>query len=390
LKIIPVKEINLLDLQFQIFKLPNQLSLHSTTQSMKVTFTPGPSQLYFTVEAHLKQAIKQNIGSISHRSKEFEVISKEATEGLRQLLSIPQDFHVFFMSSATEVWERSIQNLVADSSFHFVNGAFSKRYYEIAGLLGKHPTRVEATLGKGFDTNIETPDGTELIAVTHNETSTGVSVPMDYINSLRDKHKDALIVVDAVSSLPFPQFDYSKIDSVFFSVQKGFGLPAGLGVWIVNNRCIAKAESLQSKGFYTGSYHSLQSLLMNAKKHQTPGTPNVLGIFLLGQIIKDFLSKGIQTIKNETEYKAAVLYNCLDNHPTIKAFVDDKNWRSKTVIVANTGAQTESITKALSAKGFFPGDGYGELKKSQLRFANFPAHSKEQFECLVDLLNLIQ
>jgi phosphoserine aminotransferase len=129
---------------------------------------------------------------------------------------------------------------------------------------------------------------------------------------------------------------------------------------------------------------------MNAKKHQTPGTPNVLGIFLLGQIIKDFLSKGIQTIKNETEYKAAVLYNCLDNHPTIKAFVDDKNWRSKTVIVANTGAQTESITKALSAKGFFPGDGYGELKKSQLRFANFPAHSKEQFECLVDLLNLIQ
>jgi phosphoserine aminotransferase len=356
---------------------------------MIVNFTPGPSQLYFTVEDHLRQVIRKNIGSLSHRSKEFEMISKEATEGLKQLLSIPSDFHVFFTGSATEVWERSIQNLVEANSFHFVNGAFSKRYFEIAGLLGKHPTKVEAQLGNGFDFEVDIPANTELIAVTHNETSTGVSIPKDFISQLRAKQKNALIVVDAVSSLPFPQFDYSIVDSVFFSVQKGFGLPAGLGVWVVNDRCIAKAGSLQQKGISIGTYHNLPTLLANSKKNQTPETPNVLGIYLLSKIVTDFLGRGISAIRSETEYKAALLYNSLENHPTIKPFVENKEWRSKTVIVADTGSKTEAIVKLLNAKGYYPGDGYGELKKTQLRFANFPAHSKEQYENLVDLLNQI-
>jgi phosphoserine aminotransferase len=354
---------------------------------MIVNFTPGPSQLYFTVEDHLRQAFRKNIGSLSHRSKEFEAISKEATEGLKQLLSIPAGFHVFFTGSATEVWERSIQNLVEDQSVHLVNGAFSKRYFEIAELLGKHPTKVETTLGNGFDADVKIPSQTELIAITHNETSTGVSIPNEFISKLRAAHKNALIVVDAVSSLPFPQFDFSVVDSVFFSVQKGFGLPAGLGVWVVNDRCIAKAESLKSKGISIGSYHNLPTLLTHAKKNQTPETPNVLGIYLLSKVVTDFLAKGIAAIRSETEYKAALLYNCLDNHPKIKAFVNNKDWRSKTVIVAHTGNFTEATTQLLTAKGYQPGDGYGDLKKSQLRFANFPAHSKEQFEFLVDLLN---
>ena len=61
-----------------------------------------------------------------------------------------------------------------------------------------------------------------------------------------------LLAVDAVSSLPYPDFDYTILDSVFFSVQKGFGLPAGLGVWMVNDRCIAKAEQLLSRGISIG------------------------------------------------------------------------------------------------------------------------------------------
>jgi phosphoserine aminotransferase len=94
-----------------------------------IDFTPGPSQLYFTVQDHLRKAIRDRIGSLSHRSKEFETIFKEATEGLRELLSIPKGFHVFFAASATEIWERILQNLVNEGSFHLVNGAFSKRFY---------------------------------------------------------------------------------------------------------------------------------------------------------------------------------------------------------------------------------------------------------------------
>ena len=105
----------------------------------------------------------------------------------------------------------------------------------------------EVAAGEGFSHPLEVPSSTEVIAVTHNETSTGVSLPLDFIYSFKTKHPDALLVVDAVSSLPYPDFDYSKLDSVFFSVQKGFGLPAGLGVWMVNDRCLAKAEQLSQK-----------------------------------------------------------------------------------------------------------------------------------------------
>ncbi|MBK5278268.1 MAG: aminotransferase class V-fold PLP-dependent enzyme [Bacteroidia bacterium] len=356
---------------------------------MNVNFTPGPSQLFYTVQDHVREAFRNSIPSISHRSKEFEHIYAEVKSGLQELLGIPSGFHIFFTGSATEIWERSIQNLVEKDSTHFVNGAFSKRYFEIAGQLGKTTFKVESPLGSGFNEPVTLPEQTELIALTHNETSTGVSLPMAFINNFRLNYPEALIVVDAVSSLPYPNFDFTKIDSVYFSVQKGFGLPAGLGVWFVNDRCIAKAEKLANDGKSIGTYHSLPTLLTNEKKNQTPETPNVLNIYLLDKVIQDFNRRGIQIIRKETEYKAAILYQALETHGLVQPFVKDKASRSQTVIVAESGEHTESISKHLEKVGLFAGEGYGEKKKTQLRFANFPTHSKEQFELLVDTINTI-
>ena len=351
---------------------------------MKYTnFTPGPSQLYFTVPDHARQAFKEGIPSISHRSKQFEQISKEATDGLRSLLNIPSSHQIFFTSSATEIWERIIQNLVAKNSFHLVNGSFSKRFHEIASQLKKNATKLEAAEGDGFE-NILAPSDAELIAVTHNETSTGVSIPVDRIHQLKQQHPAALLAVDAVSSLPYPAFDFNIVDTVFFSVQKAFGLPAGLGVWIVNHKCIEKADALLKSGHIIGTYHNIPSLHALASKHQTPETPNVLGIYLLGKVVNDFLRRGVETLRRETEYKAAILYQALDAHPNLSAFVKDKQFQSRTVIVAESQAHTEALTQHLQQKGLYPGDGYGPFKKTQLRFANFPAHSKEQYELLVD------
>ena len=352
----------------------------------KINFTPGPSQLYFTVEDHIRTAFREGVPSLSHRSKKFEGYYKDTVDGLRELLKLPADYHIYFTGSATEIWERLIQNLVAEKSFHLVNGSFSKRFYEVAVQLGKKAEKNEAATGQGFDNALITPQDTELLAVTHNETSTGVSLPLDFIYNLKLKSPNALLSVDAVSSLPFPDFDYNKLDSVFFSVQKGFGLPAGLGVWMVNDACLAKADNLLSKGISIGSYHTLPGLQSFAIKNQTPETPNVLSIYLLSKVIQDMIRRGISNIRKETEYKAALLYHALENHSSLKPFVTDKAFQSKTVVVANCGDQTEKITARLLEKDMQPGDGYGPAKKSQLRFANFPTHSKEQFELLVDSL----
>lgn len=348
-------------------------------------YTPGPSELYFTVQDHIKAALRQGIPSLSHRSKAFESIFQHTTSGLRELLGIPASHFVVFTGSATEIWERSIQNLVQEKSFHLVNGAFSGRYHEIARQLGKAAGHVSLPPGEGFEIANVTA-GNELIAVTHNETSTGVSLSLPFIHSLREADPGSLVIVDSVSSLPYPAFDFHTLDSVFFSVQKGFGLPAGLGVWIVNDRCLAKSRELHSRGVVIGTYHSLPSLHHYALKNQTPETPNVLGIYLLGMVVEDFLRRGIETIRKETEYKAAILYQCLESHEVINPFVRNKNLRSKTVIVADTGARTAELASYLAKKGHQAGEGYGEFKQQQLRFANFPAHSKEQFESLTDAL----
>jgi phosphoserine aminotransferase len=352
-------------------------------------FTPGPSQLYFTVPDHIKSALREGVPSLSHRSKEFEKIISNLTEALRELLTIPTTHHIFFTSSATEIWERSIENLVEKHSLHFVNGAFSKRFHEIATQLNRKAVAIEVPEGEGFKKSYTISTEIELIAITHNETSTGVSWNAQEIMAIRNQHKDALIIVDAVSSLPYPTLNFSQIDAAFFSVQKAFGLPAGLGVWIVNERCIAKAKSLQSKGVNIGSYHNLLTLHAYAKKNQTPETPNVLGIYLLSKVVEDFLRRGIQTLRRETEYKAAILYQLLQTHDSIRPFVKDAQYQSKTVIVASTGTRTKEIAKVLMDKGLLPGEGYGKAKDTQLRFANFPAHSKEQYELLVDTLSSI-
>lgn len=354
--------------------------------SLKVNYTPGPSQLYFTVNDHMRNAFRDGIPSLSHRSKKFDSIFQECTEGLRSLLGLPATHHIYFTGSATEIWERIIQNVVEEQSFHLVNGSFSKRFYEIAGQLNKKASKIEVDFGKGFAENLVVPGTPELIAVTHNETSTGVTTPPQTIYNIKKQHPNALLAVDAVSSLPYPDFDYAQVDTAFFSVQKAFGLPAGLGVWIANEKCLAKSEQLLSKGISIGSYHTLPSLHSFAIKNQTPETPNVLGIFLLSNVIKDFLRKGIQTLRRETEYKAALLYLALEQHPKLNPFVTEKSLQSKTVIVADCGENTSRLTNVLLAKGIQPGDGYGSLKKSQLRFANFPTHSKEHYEQLVDIL----
>ena len=354
----------------------------------KYFLTPGPSELYYTVPDHLRTAIQESVPSISHRSKAFESIFAHTVTELRKLLDIPSDFHVVFTSSANEVWERLIQNCVEKESFHLVHGSFSKKFGSFSKALKKNAIIHEVPFGEGFDMDaISIPDSVELIAAIANETSSGVATLPEEIYKLKDKQPDAILAVDVVSAVPFVQLDFNKVDSIYFSVQKGMGLPAGLGVWIFNNRCVTKAQKLKENGTAIGTYHAIPALLEKAAKNQTPPTPNVLGIYLLGKVCEDMNRKGIELIRQETVYKSALIYGLLERHPNFTPFVKDKNNRSKTVLVADViGASSSEVISKLSESGIVVGAGYGKYKDSQIRIANFPTHSKEIFERLYDLL----
>jgi phosphoserine aminotransferase len=355
-------------------------------QDNKIYFTPGPSELYPTVGKHIAEALDKKIPVISHRSKLFQDVYANTTQQLRTLLNLPDNYQILFLSSATEIWERILQNCVNKKSFHAVNGSFSKRFYEFAGELGLESAKAEVPFGQSFyakDLNV--PQDAEIICLTHNETSSGASMGLEEINKVKALNPNALIFVDAVSSLPFPEFDYSKIDSVFFSVQKCFGLPAGLGVWILNEKCIDKAKAV-AKEKSTGTYHTVESLLSKAVVNQTPETPNVLNIFLLGKVIEDMNAIGAQNLRTSTQKKAKQVYDYLAKSKNFEIFVQDASQQSQTTIVANTKLAPSEVNKILAPFNLAVGSGYGSYKDKQIRIANFPAHSEAQMDQLVKTL----
>jgi phosphoserine aminotransferase len=269
----------------------------------KIFFTPGPSQLYPTVLDHVDKALKEDIASVSHRGKKFQDIFKQTVVKLHDLLDVPQEYHTIFVSSGTEAMERIIENTVEKKSIHFIQGAFSKRWYDIAKELGKNAIKHEVSFGKSFtQIPLLAQDG-ELICFTQNETSSGVSVDPQFIYEVGYQYPDSLIAVDIVSSAPYTKLDFTKLDCVFFSVQKLFGLPAGLGVIILSPKALEKAIYLQQKGVAIGSYHNFPTLTAFAKKNQTPETPNVLALFLLKKCYRRYEKKGHREYTQRTRRK---------------------------------------------------------------------------------------
>ncbi|HRN96302.1 MAG TPA: aminotransferase class V-fold PLP-dependent enzyme [Candidatus Levybacteria bacterium] len=352
-----------------------------------IYFTVGPSQIYPTVKEHTLRALTEDVFSLNHRGKQFEELYASVDRQLKKLLLIPDEYSIFLLSSGTEAMERIIQNTVAKQSFHIVTGTFGDRFYKAAEELGKKATEHVYNPLKVFRaSDVTRPADAELIAFTHNDTSTGMQIPADEIYAIGKQNPDALIAVDAVSSMPYMDIDYTKVDCVFFSVQKGFGMPAGLGVLIVSPRALKKSHELVANGISTGSYHSFASLSEYEAKSQTPDTPNVLGIYLLSHVLGDFLQIGIDTIRSETEQKAQMLYQFFQSSNSFAPLIKDADHQSQTTIVAEVAGGSEDLLKSLKEKGFIVGSGYGKHKHDHIRIANFPAHSINNVEGLIDLL----
>jgi phosphoserine aminotransferase len=351
--------------------------------SNKIYFTPGPSQLFYSFNDHYKKALFLDIPSISHRSTDFVKVVTHTKKCLKELLNIPEGYDIFFLNSANESWDRIIQNLVVNSSHHFANGAFSKKFYDFAIQQGMSSTVHEVKPGKSF-TDFSIPNETELIGLTKNETSTGYVLSEIEIEKIRKENPEKLIALDIVSAIPSIPVNFNNVDTVYFSVQKGFGMPPGLGVWICNLKCQEKAAK-KSKITSIGSYRSLPNLKKFSDKNQTPETPNTLFIYLLGKIAEDMIQVGKQKIINDTIYKSTLLYQAIEDNPILSPFIKEKEHRSKTTIVAET-RKSMAFINILKEKGMVIGDGYGSFNGQHIRVANFPTHSKEAIEMLCDYL----
>jgi phosphoserine aminotransferase len=347
-----------------------------------ITFAPGPSKVYDSLPIYLNDAYQEGILSANHRSSAFMKLYQETEQLMRSKLHMPEDYTLLFTSSATENWEIISQSIVEQASFHIYSGSFGKKWIEFA----KHI--LPATAGLKIEANqaidlpsLQIAEEFDLIALTQNETSNASQVSNEMIEAIRDKFPEKMIAVDTTSSMAGIELDFGLADIWYASVQKCFGLPAGLGILILSPAAIQKSERKGEKG----RYNSLSFILENAASYQTHYTPNVLGIYLLNRVLKDIPE--IQQIDALLRQRMSRLENCIAQTKTLRMLVDNPATRSTTVMaIAGSEELIIQVKKEAEKRGMQLGGGYGSLKATSFRIANFPAITDEEFDALIEFL----
>ena len=331
-----------------------------------ITFYPGPSKVYPQVAEYAAEAVRTGIVSLNHRSSGFIDIVKETVRLLHEKLDIPADYHIALVSSATECWEIVAQSLTAECSLHPYAGAFGKKWAEYAYRI-KPPTNLSEA---------------DVLCIVQNETSNGTQVNRETLAQFRQDFS-GLIAVDAVSSMAGVALDWRLADVWFASVQKCFGLPAGLAVLIYSPAAFKRAEEINENAHY----NSLLFIHENFSKYQTPYTPNGLGIYLLMQVLQQV--PPIAAVDAITKKRAANWYAFFEQEMVstpFKCLINDPT-RSDTVIaIEGSESAIKSIKTAAQQAGITLGNGYGDWKNTTFRIANFPAITTEEIGTLMRFL----
>ena len=347
-----------------------------------VSFYPGPSRVYDDIPRYVKDAHKLGIMSVNHRSDEFMAMSRKTIKLLKQKLSIPNDYTVFFTSSATECWEIIAQSLVTDKCYHIYNGAFGQKWFDYSKRIKAGATSVSFEVNDEFDlSTLEGLPENSVLCLTQNETSNGTQIANGLLKKLRDQTGSQLIAIDAVSSMAGIKLDFRTGDVWFASVQKCFGLPAGLAVLICSPRAIERAMAIGEKDHYN-SITFMQSMM---QKWQTPFTPNVLGIYMLMRVLENM--DPIGTVHKKTVSRYNEWTEFLSQRKSIRHFVSNKRVHSYTVLPVQADPDTlANIKKHAKKKGILLGEGYGNFKPLTFRIANFPALLDKEIQMLKKFL----
>jgi len=345
-----------------------------------ISFYPGPSKVYPQVPGYVQDAYDAGLLSANHRSSEFVEVSSTAIRLLREKLHIPNDYTVFFTSSATECWEIISQSLVRQKSFHIFNGAFGEKWYQYAQKLqpqaDAHTFEVNEML---HPASVPVPAGAELIAVTHNETSNGTAVDQNIIATLGDQHPEAMLGVDATSSMAGVALDFALADVWYASVQKCFGLPAGMAVMVCSPRALERAAQIGERMHY----NSLLYMQEMMQKFQTTYTPNVLNIYLLMRLMQE--RSDIQETQRILQERYREWMTTLTDLPYLDLLITNEAVRSLTVIPFTAEVPViDRIRSHAREQGMVLGNGYGRWKANSLRIANFPAMEDTEIHRLRD------
>ncbi len=362
-------------------------------------FGSGPSKVRPEAVAALAEVAPTYLGT-SHRQAGVRSMVARLRAGLIELFRPPDGYEVALGNGGTSAfWDVAAYSLIERQSQHLVFGEFSAKFATAAAA--PHlaaPQLVESAYGTH---PAPRPDAAvDLYALTHNETSTGVAMPVrrpapagDAAGNAAGNGNGALVAVDATSGAGGLPVDLAEADAYYFAPQKCFAADGGLWVALLSPAAIERAEAITASGRYIPATLSLTAALHNSRLDQTTNTPALATLFLFVQQL-DWLNQhgGLDWAVKRCETSASILYSWAEASDYAIPFVADPVQRSNTVATIDLDAETvsaDAVAKVLRGNGIVDTESYRKLGRNQLRIAAFPAIEPEDLETLTRAIDWV-
>ena len=349
-------------------------------------FGCGPSKIRPEALAALSASGNSILGT-SHRQKPVKNVVKRVREGLTSLFNLPEGYEVVLGNGgSTAFWDIATFGLIEDRSQHLVFGEFSSKFASAAKeapFLGE-PTVIKTEPGSHPVSIAEA--GIDVYALTHNETSTGVAMPI-----IRPAGTDgALVLVDATSAAGGLMVEAKEFDTYYFAPQKSFASDGGLWIAIMSPAAIARAEKIKASGRWVPAFFDLGIAIENSRLDQTYNTPALVTLMLLAEQIEWMNANGgLSFAAGRSTQSSDILYSWAEKTSYTTPFVTDPAMRSKVVGTINfdDAIDATKIAAALRANGIVDTEPYRKLGKNQLRIGMFPAVEPSDVEALTKCID---
>jgi phosphoserine aminotransferase len=351
-------------------------------------FGSGPSKVRPEHLAALAASGDRYLGP-SHRQPPVRSLVGRVREGLAALFELPDGYQVVLGNGGTTCfWDVAAAGLVEQRSQHVSFGEFSSKFAKVtAGAPWlADPSVIESPAGTHPLPRAEA--GIDTYALTHNETSTGVAMP---IRRVPGADSGALVIVDATSGAGGLPVTASETDVYYFAPQKNFGADGGLWIALMSPAALERAERIAAGDRYIPGFLSLPAAVDNSAKLQTLNTPSVATMFLLAEQLDWLLSQGgLAWAVARTADSATRLYTWAEKAPFATPFVADPAHRSQVVgTIDFTSADAATVASTLRENGVVDTEPYRKLGRNQLRIAMFASVDPADVEALTACIDYI-
>ncbi|MUL44012.1 phosphoserine transaminase [Streptomonospora sp. PA3] len=323
----------------------------------------------------------------SHRQKPVKSLVARVRSGLSQLFDLPEGYEVVLGNGGTTAfWDIAAHGLLRRKSQHLSFGEFSSKFVKVAKGAPwlDEPSVISTDPGTHGEPVAE--DGVDAYALTHNETSTGVAMP---IRRVPGAAEDALVMVDATSGAGGLPVDISETDVYYFAPQKCFASDGGLWVAIMSPKALARVTEIAEGGRYIPEFFSLTTAVDNSRKDQTYNTPAVATLMLLAEQVEWMNERGgLDWTVARTAESSSVLYSWAEKVDYASPFVAEPAQRSQVVgtIDFADSVDAAAVAATLRANGIVDTEPYRKLGRNQLRIGMFPAVEPDDVRALTECI----